>query len=64
MLFTSKALKITKLRIIQAKRSFVKCGDWLTEISHFELRYRAHPTVSLNNEKNCRKISEDTISNL
>ena len=23
--------------MIQAKRSFVKCGDWFTEIGHFEL---------------------------
>ena len=23
--------------MIQAKRSFVKCGDWFTRISHFEL---------------------------
>ena len=23
--------------MMQAKRSFVKCGDWFTGISHFEL---------------------------
>ena len=31
--------------MIQAKRSFVRCGDWLTRISHFELcnRVFVHP---------------------
>ena len=54
MLFTSNVL-------IQAKRSFVKCGDWFTGISHFELCNRVcpHPSVSLKNEKKCREISED-----
>ena len=62
MLFTSNELKITELRIIQAKRSFVKCGDWFTGISHFELCNRVSSSiaaVSLNNEKKCREISED-----
>ena len=60
MLFTFNALKIalTSFKIIQAKRSFVKCGDWFTRISHFELCNR----VSLNNEKNCREISKEKIA--
>ena len=58
MLFTSNALKTTSFKIIQAKRSFVKCGDWFTRISHFELCNR----VSLNNETNCREISKDKIA--
>ena len=49
--------------MIRAKRSFVKCGDWFTGISH--LRYATaclHPCVSFNNEKNCREISEHKIA--
>ena len=33
------------LRIIQAKRSFVKCGGWFTEIKHFELCNRVSPSI-------------------
>ena len=46
-----------------AKRSFVKCGDWFKEISHFELCHRVFSSsVSLNNEKICCAISEDKIA--
>ena len=46
-----------------SKTVFVKCGDWFTRISHFELcTVRLHPSVSLNNEKNCREISKDKIA--
>ena len=58
-------LRLTRLKLhaSQAKRSFVKCGDWFTRISHFELCNRvSHPSVSLNNEKNCREISKDKIA--
>ena len=52
--------------MIQAKRSFVKCGDWFTRISHFELcncvSQCLHPSVSLNNEKICREFSEHKIA--
>ena len=54
--------------MIQAKRSFVKCGDWFTRISHFELCNHVsatmclHPSVSLNNEKICREFSEHKIA--
>ena len=61
MLFTSNTLKITLFKIIQAKRSFVKCGDWFTGIDI--LSYATvclHPCVSLNNEKICHEISERT----
>ena len=47
--------------IIQTKRSFIKCGDWFTGISHFEL-CSLHLSVSLNNETNCGEISEDKIA--
>ena len=49
--------------MIRAKRFFVKCGDWFTGISH--LSYATvclHPSVSFNNEKNCREISEHKIA--
>ena len=50
--------------MIQAKRSLVKCGDWFTRISHFELcnRVSVHPSVSLNNDKICREFSEHKIA--
>ena len=50
--------------MIQAKRSFVKCGDWFTRISHFEVcnRVYLHPSVSLNNDKICREFSEHKIA--
>ena len=50
--------------IIQAKRSFVECGDSFTGITtHFSYATVClHPSVSLNNEKNCREISEDKIA--
>ena len=49
--------------MIQAKRSFVKCGDWFTRISHFELCNRVSaPSVSLNNDKLCREFSEHKIA--
>ena len=60
MLFTSHALKITSFKIIQAKRSFVKCGDWFQEL--VILSYATvclHPSLSLNNEKYCHAISGD-----
>ena len=49
--------------MIQAKRSIVKCGDWFTRISHFELcnRVSIHPSVPLNYEKICREFSEHKI---
>ena len=59
MLFTSNALKITSFKIIEAKRSFVKHGDWFTGISYFDATVCLHPSVSLNNEKSCHAISED-----
>ena len=49
--------------MIRAKRFFVKCRDWFTGISH--LSYATvclHPSVSFNNEKNCREISEHKIA--
>ena len=52
--------------MIQAKRSFVKCGDWFTRISHFELCNRVSAsirvTVSLNNDKIFREVSEHKIA--
>ena len=48
----------------QAKRSFVKCGNWFTRIIVI-LSYATvclHPSVSLNNEQNCREISKDKIA--
>ena len=49
--------------MIQAKRSFVKCGDWFTRISHFELCNRVSaPSMSLNNEKICCEFSEHKIA--
>ena len=42
------------------KRSFVKCGDWFTGISHLSYATAClHLCVSFNNGKNCREISED-----
>ena len=29
----------------QAKRSFVKCGDWFIQISHFELCNRVSSSI-------------------
>ena len=49
--------------MIQAKRSFVKCGDWFTRISQFELcNCVSAPSLSLNNEKNCREFCEHKIA--
>ena len=49
--------------MIRAKRSFVKCGDWFTGISHLSYATAClHPCVSFNNEKNCREISEHKIA--
>ena len=50
--------------MIQAKRSFAKCGDWFTRISHFELCIRVclHPSVSFSNDKICREFSEHKIA--
>ena len=45
MLFTSNTLKITQFKIIQAKRSFVKSGDWFTGISRFELCDRVSSSI-------------------
>ena len=49
-------------KITRAKRSFVKCGDWheLVILSFATVCLR--PSVSLNNEKNCREISKDKIA--
>ena len=49
LLFTSNTLHNS--RIIQAKRSFVKRGDWLTGISQNYATVCPHPSVSLDNEK-------------
>ena len=52
MLFTSNELKITLLRIIQAKRSFVNVETGSRELAI--LSYATvcpYPSVSLNNEK-------------
>ena len=47
----------------RAKRSFVKCGDWFTGISHLSYATAClHPCVSFNNEQNCREISEHKIA--
>ena len=50
--------------MIQAKRSFAKCGDWFTRISHFELCIRVclHPSVSFSNDKICREFSEHKLA--
>ena len=48
--------------MIQAKRSFVKCGDWFTRISHFELCNRVSASMSLNNDKICREFSKHKIT--
>ena len=49
-------------KITRAKRPFVKCGDWheLVILSFATVCLR--PSVSLNNEKNCREISKDKIA--
>ena len=41
---TSNTLKIISFKIIQAD-SFVKCGDWFTGISHFELCNRVSSSI-------------------
>ena len=47
--------------MIQAKRFLVKCGDWFTGI--YELWNRVFSlSVSLSNEKNCRKNNRDEIA--
>ena len=46
--------------MIQAKGSFVKCGDWFTGISHGIVWF--HPSVSLNNENICCKSSGNKIA--
>ena len=61
MLFTLNALKITRLKITQAKRSFVKCGSYELVILSYAT-VCLHPSVSLNNEKNCREITKDKIA--
>ena len=49
--------------MIRAKRSFVKCGDWFTGISHLSYATAClHPCVSFNNEKKCCEISEHKIA--
>ena len=49
--------------MIRAKRSFVKCGDWFTGISHLSYATAClHPCVWFNNEKKCREISEHKIA--
>ena len=51
--------------MIQAKRSFVKCGDWHGSHEWAILSYATmclHPSVSLNNEKICREFSEHKIA--
>ena len=48
--------------MIQAKRSFVKCGDWFTGISHFESWNRVFSPIRVNNEKICCKNSGDKIT--
>ena len=62
MLFTFNALKITELKITQAKRSLVNVETGSHEL--VILSYATvclHPSVSLNNDKNCRAISKDKI---
>ena len=51
--------------MIQAKRSFVKCGDWFARISHFELCNRVSASIRVvesKNEKICREFSEHKIA--
>ena len=49
--------------MIRAKRSFVKCGDWFTGISHLSYATAClHPCVSFNNEKKCCEFSEHKIA--
>ena len=50
--------------MIQAKRSFVKCGDLFTRICHFELRNRVSASIRVveQNEKICREFSEHKIA--
>ena len=50
--------------MIQAKRSFVKCGDWFTRISHFELCNRVSASIRVVEQwkKNCREFSEHKIA--
>ena len=49
-----------KIDMIRAKRSFVKCGDWIVILSYAPACL--HTCVSFNNEKNCREISEHKIA--
>ena len=59
MLLTSNVLKITSFKIIQAKRSFVinvETGSQKLVILSYAT-VCLHPSVSLNNEKNCLSIS-------
>ena len=60
MLFTSNALKITSFKIIQANGLLlnVETGSQKLVILSYAT-VCLHPSVSLNNEKNCRAISED-----
>ena len=51
--------------MIQAKRSFVKCGDCTGSHELAILSYATvclHPSVSLNNEKICCEYSEHKIA--
>ena len=51
--------------MIQAKRSFVKCGDWCGSHELVILSYATvclHLSVSLNNEKICREFNEHKIA--
>ena len=63
MLFTFNALKITSLKITQVKRSFVKVETGSHELVILSYATAClHPSVLLNNEKNCRQISKDKIA--
>ena len=63
MLFTSNARKITSIKIIQVKGLLLNVETGSQKL--VVLRYAAvclHPSVSLNNKKSCRAISEDKIA--
>ena len=48
--------------MIQAKRSFVKCGDWFTGISHSELWNRVFSPICVVEERICCRNSGDKIA--
>ena len=49
--------------MVRAKRSLViKKEDWLIEIGSFECTIVCRPSMSLNNENNCRETGEDKIA--